>query len=86
MIQINISEARQTLPSLINRVYQGEKFVIVKNKIPIAQVIPVQKKIILRKEKKILREAGKLFKRFKGSNIKIANFLRDSAWRGTYGD
>ena len=85
MIQINISQARQILPSLINRVYQGEEFIIVKNKIPIAQITPVDKKLIKRKEKKILPEARKLFKHLKGSNIKIANFLRDSAWKGTYG-
>ena len=85
MIQISISEARQILPSLINRVYQGEEFIIVKNKIPVAQITPVGKKMVLSKEKKLLPEAIKLFTHFKGSNIKIANFLRDSAWKGTYG-
>lgn len=86
MIQINISQARQDLPSLINRVYEGEEFIIVKNKIPVAQITPVGKKIALKKEKKLLPQALKLFKHYKGSNIKIANFLRESAWKGKYGD
>lgn len=86
MNQINISQARQILPSLINRAYQGEEFIIIKNKIPVAQIIPVDKKTVLKSEKKLLPQALKLFKRYKGSNIKVANFLRDTAWRGKYGN
>lgn len=86
MIQINISQARQMLPSLINRVYQGEEFVIIKNKIPVAQITPLGRKKTAVKEKKILADTEKLFKHFKGSNVAVADFLRNAAWKGNYGD
>lgn len=85
MIQVNISQARQTLPSLVNKVYQGEEFVIVKNKIPVAQLIPIVNKKIGTSVKKIVPKATKLFRYLKGSNIEIADKLRKSAWRGNYG-
>ena len=50
MTQINVSKARQTLPQLLNRVYSGEEFVIVKNKIPIAHLIPVKKERVVKKK------------------------------------
>lgn len=85
MILVNISQARQTLPSLVDKVYQGEEFVIVKNKIPVAQLIPVTSKKIKIQKKAIIPGATRLFSHLKGTNIKIADKLRASAWRGNYG-
>lgn len=85
MIQVNISQARQTLPTLVDKVYQGEEFVIIKNKIPVAQLIPVTNKKIKPLIKKIIPGATKLYSYLKGSNIEIANKLRESAWKGNYG-
>lgn len=86
MIQVNISQARQILPSLVDKVYQGEEFVIIKNKIPVAQLIPVTSKKIKNPKKIIIPRATRLFSHLKGSSVKIANQLRESAWRGNYGN
>lgn len=39
---INISEAKAHLSRLIDRVYHGEKVVITKNNLPVADLIPHQ--------------------------------------------
>lgn len=85
MIQVNISQARQTLPTLVDKVYRGEEYVIVKNRIPVAQLVPLTKKVNKIAQKRIISTAIRLFSHLKGSNIKIANELRESAWRGKYG-
>ncbi len=37
---VNISEAKAQLSNLIDRVYHGEKVVIAKNNLPIADLVP----------------------------------------------
>lgn len=86
MIQVNISQARQTLPTLVDKVYQGEEYVIVKNKIPVAQLVPVTKEVTKTAKKKIIYKATRLFSHLKGTNTKIADKLRESAWKGNYGN
>lgn len=85
MTTVTISQARQNLPSLINRVYAGEEFLIVKNKIPMAQISPVKKRQKKKKfSRKILPEATTLLTHLKGSTIEVADMLRERAWRGSY--
>lgn len=85
MRQISISQARQTLPSLVARVYGGEEFTIVKNKIPAAMLVPVGKnRDRARSNKRILPQAVKLLSHFKGSNLEVASYLRKTAWAGAY--
>ena len=90
MIQINISDARQNFPSLINRVYAGEEFLVVKNKIPVARIISVDKKKKKLTKRQILPEAFGIWKNrpeWKGlSTIQIAYKLREQAWKGNYRD
>ena len=38
-MQVNISEAKTNLSKLIDRVYHGEKIVIAKNNLPIADLV-----------------------------------------------
>lgn len=37
---VNVSEAKTNLSSLLNLVYHGEKVVIAKNNLPIAELVP----------------------------------------------
>ena len=39
-MMVNISEAKAQLSKLIDRVYHGEKVVIAKNNLPIADLVP----------------------------------------------
>ena len=39
MVTVNISEAKAQLSKLIDRVYHGEKIVIAKNNLPIADLV-----------------------------------------------
>lgn len=82
MTQISVSQFRQNLPSFLNRVYAGEEFLVVKNKIPVASITPVQEKKVA--TKKILPGATKLMSHLKGSTIEIADKLRREAWYGKY--
>ena len=83
MTQINVSTARQTLPQLLNRVFNGEEFVIVKNKIPIAHLIPVKKEKIVKK--RILPGATKLMAHLKGDSVDIVNRWRREQETRSYG-
>lgn len=88
MTQISVSQFRQNLPSFINRVFAGEEFLVIKNKIPVATVTPVKKEKIFKK-KIDLSTFGiwKNRKDFKGmSTVQIADSLRDKAWKGNYAD
>ena len=62
MIQISISRVRQTLPSLINRVFAGEEFVVLKNKIPVAKIVGISKTKTQTIKRKILPEAFGMWK------------------------
>ena len=62
MTQISASQARQDFLQLLNRVYAGEEFLIVKNKIPMAHLNPVRKEKTAVKKRKILPEAFGMWK------------------------
>ena len=78
MITVSVSYAREKLPELINRAYQGEEFLILKNKIPVAKLTAVT-----RNEKapvkKILPQATKVFSHLKGTSSQIVNKWRKEA-------
>lgn len=84
-MQISISQARQNLPQLINRVFNGEEFIITKNKIPAALLTIIGKKQKKKIDKKrILPKTAYLFSHLKGKTIKVADNLRTYAWKGKY--
>ncbi len=84
-MQISISQARQNLPQLVNRVFNGEEFVITKNKIPAALLTVADKKQKKKTfKRRILPKTTYLFSHLKGETIKIANNLRTYSWKGTY--
>lgn len=41
MQQVTVSGAREEWAQLVNRVFAGEEFLVVKNKIPVARLLPV---------------------------------------------
>ena len=88
MTQVSVSEFRQNLPGYLNRVFAGEEFLIVKNKIPVAQLNPVRKdKKILRK-RRILPEAFGMWKdRWpkSKSSVDIVNEWRKEILYGRHG-
>ena len=86
MQQISVSDARQQLPSLINRVFAGEEFVISKNNLKIAKLIPFSAPLTQKKfsKRRILPGATTLFSHLKGSTLEVADKLRESALRGSY--
>lgn len=84
MTTVSVSYARQNFPDLVNRAYAGEEFLVVKNNIPVAKMIPVGDKTARKRKKKIVPGATSLFSHLKGSTIEVADKLRESAWRGTY--
>ena len=89
MNTINISQARQRFLELANRVYAGEEFLVVKNKIPILVMKPIkpEKKVIKRKIDPKIFGMWKDRKDWKGlSTVEIANKLREQAWKGNYRD
>lgn len=90
MIQISVSQARQKFLELANRVYAGEEFLVVKNKIPMLVMKPVKKEKRTVKKKKILPEAFGMWKDRKDwnglSTIQIADMLREKALKGNYDD
>ena len=45
-MMVNISEAKAHLSNLIDRVYHGEKVVIAKNNLPIADLVPHHTKLM----------------------------------------
>lgn len=77
MNKVNISFARQHLPELVNRVFAGEEFVIVKNKIPVAKIGAVKPQITEHQRKKrVIPGAFGMWKDLKGSTVEIADRLR----------
>lgn len=90
MTQINVSDFRQNLPNYLNRVFAGEEFLIVKNKIPVAHLNPVKKKKMVVKKRRILPEAFGMWKNRKEwrgmSSIEIADMLREKVLKGNYGN
>lgn len=89
MIQISASAARQQLPQLLNRVFAGEEFVVVKNRIPVATLSPVRKEKQVIRKRKILPEAFGMWKNRwpkSKSSVDIVNEWREEIWKGRYGD
>jgi len=90
MKQINISEARQNLPSILQQVYEGKEFLVTKNNIPLAKFIRVDNRGVKKTKRKIVPKVFGIWKNrteWQGlSAVEIANKLRESAWKGMYGD
>jgi len=88
MTIISISFARQNLPELVNRAYQGEDFLVVKNKIPVAIItkpVKAEKKMIKRKiDPKVFGMWKNRWPENK-SSVDIVNEWRDQVWKGRYG-
>lgn len=83
MTQISVSQARQDFLQLVNRVYAGEEFLVVKNGIQMLEMRPVrkEKRVIKRR---ILSGATKLMSHLKGTTLEVADRLRRDAWYGKY--
>ena len=86
MTQVSVSDFRQNLPTYLNRVFAGEEFEIVKNKLPVAVVRPMGAGLLKIKKRKILSGATSLLSHLKGSTIEVADRLRKEAWYGKYVD
>jgi prevent-host-death family protein len=50
MVQVNMLEAKTTLSKLVEKAERGEDVVICRNGIPVAKLVPIEKKRILRKD------------------------------------
>lgn len=83
MTQISVSQARQNLSQLLNRVFAGEEFLLVKNNIPVAHLTPVRKERVVKK--RILPGATKLLAHWKGPTLDVARRLRKLAEQSNYG-
>lgn len=83
MITVSVSYAREKLPELINRAYQGEEFLILKNKIPVARLTAATRSGKT-PPKKILTRATKVFSHLKGTSTQIVNKWRKEALYGRY--
>ena len=83
MTQVSLSDFRTNLPTYMNRVFAGEEFLVVKNKIPMGTMSPVRKEKIVKRQ--ILPGATKLMSHLKGSTVEIADRLREKALYGNYG-
>lgn len=84
MIQVNVSELRQNLPTFINRVFTGEEFLITKNGLMVAKLTPAKNMIKKPKKRIVLPSAFGMWKDFKGETVEIVNKWKKEAWRGNY--
>jgi antitoxin (DNA-binding transcriptional repressor) of toxin-antitoxin stability system len=87
MIQITISQARQNLPSVVDRALAGEEFVILRNRMPVVKISAVgkNKKVIKRR---ILPEVFGMWKNRwpkSKSSEDIVNEWRKEVLYGKYG-
>ena len=85
MIQISVSQARQEFLELVNRVYSGEEFLVVKNKIPMLVMQPVKIQKPARKTRRILPGATRLMSHLKGDSVGIVNQWRKQEEIRSYG-
>lgn len=88
MVQkIDVSKARSTLTKLMEKAYfRGEEFILLRRGIPMAIVSSINKSVRTPEAAKTYgkKEVTRLFgiwKNKKGSTIKIADHLREIAWR-----
>ena len=85
MMQISVSQARQDFLKLANRVYAGEEFLVVKNKIPMMILKPVKIKKAMKR-----KIDPKMFGMWKDrwpknkSSVEVVNQWRAQSWRGRY--
>lgn len=84
MTQVSASQARQNLPTLLNRAFAGEEFMIFKNKIHLANLVPAGKEKRLIK-RRILPGATKLMSHLKGDSVDIVNTWRRREEMRNYG-
>ncbi|MDP1722181.1 MAG: type II toxin-antitoxin system prevent-host-death family antitoxin [Candidatus Gottesmanbacteria bacterium] len=81
MQQVTVSWAREEWAQLVNRVFAGEEFLVVKNNIPVARLLPVEKTAPTVHRKKILPAASTLLSHFTGTAAQVGLLLRQRAWR-----
>lgn len=84
MIPISVSQARQQFPSIIDRVFAGDSFVVTKQRLPVAEIRPVRREPAMRK-KRIIPAATQIFSHLQGPSVDIVNQWRDAAWKGVNG-
>ncbi len=85
MMQISVSQARRDFLELANRVYAGEEFLVVKNKIPMLMMYPVRIEKTVREPRRILPGATRLMTHLKGDSIRIVNEWRKREEMRSYG-
>lgn len=83
MVQVNVSDFRENLPSIMDRVIGGEEFEVLRNRMVIARVSPAKKRM---KSKLNLSAFGmwKNRKDMQGPIEEVAARLRERAWKGDY--
>lgn len=84
MIPVSVSQARQQFPSIIDRVFAGDSFVVTKQRLPIAEIRPFRRATLVGK-KRIIPAATRIFRYLHGSSVDIVNQWRDAAWKGSDG-
>ena len=85
MIQISISQARQEFLELANRVYSGEEFLVLKNKIPMLMMQPIKSDKSIRRPRFILPGATRLMAHLEGDSVKTVNEWRKREEMRNYG-
>ncbi|HCM37469.1 MAG: hypothetical protein UV61_C0001G0103 [Candidatus Gottesmanbacteria bacterium GW2011_GWB1_43_11] len=84
MNTINVSQARQNFASLIDKVFAGQEYIVMKNNIKVAKIVPFEKK---GKKKKISWAAFGIWKdRWpeSKSSVDIVNEWRRKEERRSY--
>jgi antitoxin (DNA-binding transcriptional repressor) of toxin-antitoxin stability system len=85
MIQISVSQARRDFLELANRIYSGQEYLVVKNKIPMLVMLPVKPEKPITRPRRILPGATKLMVNLKGDSVKIVNEWRQKEEMRSYG-
>lgn len=84
MIPISVSQARQQFPSIIDRVFAGDSFVVTKQRLPVAEIRPIRREVRVGK-KRIIPAATRILRDLQGSSLDVVSQWRDAAWKGTNG-
>ncbi len=84
MTQVNVSQFRQNLPSLLDRVFAGEELLILRNRIPMVTISRVKRDKVFKK--RILPGATKLMIHLKGKSVDIVNGWRKREEMRSYGN
>ncbi len=89
MISINVSQARQNFSSVIDKVFAGEEFIVMKNNIKVAKIVPIKEIRQIKVKRKIDAKAFGMWKNRwpkNKSSVEIVNEWRKEILYGKYGD